>query len=939
MWSFSFAQQFTNYSIKNGLPSNHIYTIRQDAKGFMWFLTDKGMVRYNGNEFKTFTTKNGLPKNDIWEAITTPDSKVWYLSKTTRLGYIENDTVQSFSNEIPNEIMNPLYTSQVDNNIYPSGPKKSYKLLNGKWVKTLVNYNIDIKDDRTILYHKKLKNFNLSREYDTLNLYDKNNLIIKSITFKDKLCSSNAYKKQLNDSLYIWASFKNYAVLNLNTLKLYKYSFKKEIGLESSKHTRINTVNDKIQISGTGFVGYLDKNFHIREAFIFPKSIKSHFALIDKNDNIWLATFSNGIYKLPLSKKRNKYILSNEKIKNFNTLDAEIYTSINEKGFYKYNKNKKEFNLVFEAIDYPFSTIKIDSLNSQFFLTKNKFVQIKNNLQSVINLAKINKLNIDNPSQIILFNKSIYAVFYFGIYKLNPVNFKLEYQISQSGINKIIKFNNQLLVATNNGLKELKNDSLIDITFKYKPFIKSIISINKLSKNEIIMGTDGFGAYVTNFDTIYQLPKSDYLAIENSFVKNDTLWLATNQGIFNYTKKNKLYNFNRKYDISNGLPSNNINDLVIVDNDILVSTNSGVTIIPKKQKTKTQFSSIYFDKVLYNNTNITYINKKQKYTSNNSVNFKIENINFSENNNTIDYQYKLEPIQNDWITTKSNNLTFSNLPPKNYKLTIKHQFIKREFTFNITPLWYQKIVFKLFFTVLTILTIGFILMKIRSKELAKKTNKINAEKKLAEYELHALRSQMNPHFVFNSLNSIQYYINKNEIELSEKYLVKFSRLIRKFFDFSRDKFISLKQEISLLNNYLEIEKMRFGNDFNYEFNIDKKLQLNQQQIPSMLLQPIVENSVNHGLFHNEGKGTIWISFSYNTPNKFIVEIKDNGVGLKKAKEIKQQSIKTHISKSSEIIRERIDLLNKSHEWYITYKINEFTNKSGTCVKLTFQKNE
>ena len=939
LWSFSFAQQFTNYSIKNGLPSNHIYTIRQDAKGFMWFLTDKGMVRFNGKEFKTFTTKNGLPKNDIWEAITTPDSKIWYFAKTTKLGYIENDTVQSFPNEKSNEIMNPIFTSQVENNIYPAGPKKSYKLLNGKWIKTLQNYNITYKDDRTILYHKKLKSFSLSLKYDTLNLFNKNNLIIKSITFKDKLCSSNAYRKQLNDSLYIWASLKDYTILNLNTLKIYKYSYKNEIGLESSKHTRINTVNDKIQISGTGFVGYLDENFQIKNAFIFPKDIKSHFALIDKNENIWLATFSKGIYKLPLSKKLNKYVLNNEKVKKFNTVDAEIYTSINEKGFYKYNKIKKDFDLVFESTNYPFSTIKIDSLNSQFFLTKNKFVQIKNNIQSTIDLVKINKLNIESPSQIILYNKSLYTVYYFGIYKLNPTTFKMENAIFQSGINKIFKLNNRLLVATNYGLKELKNDSLTDISFRNKQFTKSIISINKVSETKIVLGTDGFGAFITDFDTIYHLPKSDFLAIENSVILKDTLWLATNEGIFNYTKKNKLYRFNKKYDISNGLPSNNINDLVIIDNDILISTNNGVTITPKNQKKNTQFSAIYFDKVLYNNTNITYANKKQKYTSNNSINFKTASIDYSEENYNFSYQYKLEPIQNKWITTKSNNLTFSNLSPNNYKLKIKKGAFTNEFPLKITPLWYQRIISKILFTIFCLLLFGYLLFKIRNRELAKKTDKLNAQKILAEYELHALRSQMNPHFVFNSLNSIQYYINKNEIELSEKYLVKFSRLIRKFFDFSRDKFITLEQEISLLENYLEIEKMRFGEDFNYEFNIDKKLQLNQQQIPSMLLQPIVENSVNHGLFHNEGKGTIWINFSYNSPSKFTIEIKDNGIGLKKAKEIKEQSIKTHISKSTVIIRERIDLLNKSNEWFVTYKINEFTNKSGTCVKLTFQKNE
>lgn len=936
MWSFSFAQQFTNYSIKNGLPSNHIYTIRQDAKGFIWFLTDKGMVRFNGKDFKTFTTKNGLPKNDIWEAITTPDSKIWYLSKTTKLGYIENDTVLSFPNEEPNRIMNPLFTSQIGNNIYPSSPKRSYKLSNGKWVKTHESYSNNLKIDRTKLYHKKIKSLYLNTKYDTLKLFDEKNKIIKSFVFKDELCSSNAYKKQLNDSLYIWASIKNYAILNLNTLKIYKYSFKNEIGLESSKHTRINIVNNKIQISGTGFVGYLNENFKIKNYYIFPKEIKSHFALIDKNENIWLATFSNGVYKLPISKKLNKYVLNNEKVKKFNKIDSEIYTSINEKGFYKYNKTKKDFDLVLKTSNYPFSTIKIDSLNSQFFLTTKKFIQIKNNKQSTINLAESNHLNIENPSQIQLFNNSIYAVYYFGIYKFNPVNFKLENEMLEYGINNIFKFKNRLLVATNYGLKELKKDSLIDITFKNKTFTKPIISINKLSENKIVLGTDGFGAYITtDLDSIYQLPKSEYLIIENSFIVKDTLWLATNEGILNYIKQDNLYNLSAKYDRNDGLPSNNINDIAIVDNSILISTNNGVAILPKNHKKTSQFSNIYFENVNYNNSTITYKNKIQKYTSNNSINFKISSIDFSEKNSTLEYQYKLEPIQNDWISTKSQNLTFGELDPNKYKLVIKHDTSIQNFAFQITPLWYQRLISRIIIITLSILLLILLLLKIRNKELAKKTTKLNTQKQLAEYELHALRSQMNPHFVFNSLNAIQYYITKNDIELSEKYLVKFSQLIRKFFDFSRNKFISLEQEISLLKNYVEIEKMRFGSSFNFQFNVDKNLNLTEHKIPSMLLQPIVENAVNHGLFHNEGKGLIKIDFLKEN-DLLIVQISDNGVGLKKAKEIKENSIKTHISKSTSILRNRINLLNKSKAWHITYSIKELNNTSGTIVKLTFK---
>lgn len=218
-------------------------------------------------------------------------------------------------------------------------------------------------------------------------------------------------------------------------------------------------------------------------------------------------------------------------------------------------------------------------------------------------------------------------------------------------------------------------------------------------------------------------------------------------------------------------------------------------------------------------------------------------------------------------------------------------------------------------------------------------NKIKAvyDKQLAEQELYALRSQMNPHFVFNSLNSIQYYITQNELELSEKYLVRFSKLIRMFFEFSSHKTITIQQEINLLNGYLEIEKMRFGEEFNFFIKVNEKLKKQTQKIPTMLLQPIVENAVNHGVFHNKKEGIITVLFDYISEKEFSVIIKDNGIGIEKAQKIKANSKRNHKSKSIEILKNRILLLNDSKQWEITYKStsSSYTDKQGTKVLLTF----
>ncbi|MFK5959393.1 MAG: histidine kinase [Lutibacter sp.] len=935
IWSFSFAQQYTNYTVKDGLPSNHIYTILQDVNDFIWFLTDKGMVKYNGKDFKTFTTKQGLPNNDAWEGFTTPDTKVWYLSKSNKLGYIENDSVYSFQNFNKDEIINPIFSSQIGNNIYPTGPTNTFELKNGKWVKIFKNDHVGEENvDRIKIFHAKVNYLTTNILQDTLKIIGVRNLIIKKIFVKPFFIKL-AKRKQLNDSLYCWVSEKNYLILNLNNLKISHSSYKNEIGLEKVKHARINIVNNQIQITGTSFVGFLDKKFHIKKPYFFPKEINAHFALIDKNKTVWLATFSNGVYKFPRVKLDIDYKLTNENTGKFSVINNTIFINVFNKGYYKYNYLKKDFEPFLKVKNFLFKATEIKELNTSFFPSEYKITTLKNNHLKTIDYQKLESLQNSQGYQFIYFNKNLYSLFPFGINKINPINLAIKKEYLQSGCNYLYVFNNKLLVATSNGLKEFKNDTIKKVNFLNQIFDKSILSLNKISDTELLVNTDGFGSYITNLKIIKQLPKSEFLTVENAYIENNNIWLATNEGIFKYIKMATGYRLTKKVDISNGLPSNTINDILIKKNEIFVSTNNGIAIVPKNQKNTSQFITIYIDKAFYNKNKIT--NKKAvfKYKNDNNATFSISSINYDENNKDFSYQYRLNPVQKNWITTTSNNINFTDLPPNKYKLSVNSHGITKYINFQILPLWYQTSIAKIIFILLFLsLTTGIILI-IRKKELEKQLKKLNTQKQLSEFELHALRSQMNPHFVFNSLNAIQYFITKNDIELSEKYLVKFSRLIRKFFDFSRNKFISLEQEISLLKNYLEIEKMRFGDQFNFQFNIDKNLNLAEQKIPSMLLQPIVENAVNHGLFHNKGNGLIKIDFSKNE-DLLIVQISDNGIGLKKAQEIKENSIKTHISKSNSILKDRINLLNQSKEWHITYSINELKNAIGTIVKLTLK---
>lgn len=218
------------------------------------------------------------------------------------------------------------------------------------------------------------------------------------------------------------------------------------------------------------------------------------------------------------------------------------------------------------------------------------------------------------------------------------------------------------------------------------------------------------------------------------------------------------------------------------------------------------------------------------------------------------------------------------------------------------------------------------------------------QKRQHELELKALRGQMNPHFVHNSLNAIQFYIQQNDVETSEDYLAKFSKLMRQFFDFSRRKTVSIKEEINLLKNYLYIEKLRFEDKIDYTINVDAELDTDEEQIPTMILQPIVENAINHGLFHKKGKGNLQLDFKALNEQSFMVSITDNGIGIIASKAMHTTIKDKNKSHSSAVLEERIHFLNQSHTTInVDYNIKDLSTENaeitGTRVTLIFNQND
>ncbi|MGF1636150.1 MAG: PAS domain S-box protein [Cyclobacteriaceae bacterium] len=204
---------------------------------------------------------------------------------------------------------------------------------------------------------------------------------------------------------------------------------------------------------------------------------------------------------------------------------------------------------------------------------------------------------------------------------------------------------------------------------------------------------------------------------------------------------------------------------------------------------------------------------------------------------------------------------------------------------------------------------------------------IDINKRLAEYRLMALRSVMNPHFIFNCLNSIQYYISNNERRLAIDYMSLFSKLIRSVLNSSVDMYISLSQEIEILKYYIELELMRFDEKFEYEIKVKKGIDLDFTEVPSMLLQPYVENAIVHGLLNKKGKGRLQISIA-EIEGELLCTIEDNGVGRKYVNEHANSKSK-HKSLGMTVTEERLEIINRNDS--VSVKIDDLYTQDGSAA--------
>lgn len=320
---------------------------------------------------------------------------------------------------------------------------------------------------------------------------------------------------------------------------------------------------------------------------------------------------------------------------------------------------------------------------------------------------------------------------------------------------------------------------------------------------------------------------------------------------------------------------------------------------------------------------------------------EISYLGFAQSSTLIQYRYQMEGVNEDWVYTSRQLAQYTTLPPGNY--TFRVEAVNKDgvwsespasLKFTINPPFWQTNWFRLVLVLSTILLTAIIwyLTYLRIKRKSQKREAYN--RKLAQVELQALRAQMNPHFLFNTLSSIQHFITLNRNEDAINYLSKFAKLMRVILDNSKSPEIPLKDELSALRIYLELESLRFKDKFDFSIEVDENLDVNYDQIPPLLIQPYVENAIMHGIMHLDKKGMIKVRIEHQG-NFMKVLVEDNGVGRERSKELEKH--KMHQSRGMSITKDRLEIINSSRKSSLNLKITDLKDDKakalGTRVEI------
>ncbi|WP_445717983.1 histidine kinase [Flavobacterium sp.] len=958
----SFAQQPVTIQLteKDGLPDIEFYNVLEDKNGFIWLAADKGLFRYDGKSYLNLNhpQKRGLSVFGLYED---SQGRIWCNTISGQFFYIQNGKMILFT-DLKDELKGQLPEFKVIDNQLIAFSEKGIFVIDVQTKKRNIIKDVNSKSPY-YGYPFQYKNSLYFTFDNQINVLE-NKAIKHVFNFNSNinLPANNAFCALKNGLFF--ASFYNgkqhfFIKNDANFFKSY------EVPKELEDKVIINVIERDSLLwfctnRGVVVCTLIDNKINFKSSYLngeyTTKIIK------DKNNNYWITTLRNGVFVMP-----NIYIQkidfngSSNQVSSLCSVENEylVYgTSDGKIGYWeKSTNNWKIFSLPSSAkvsqilYNAAFKSIFISQDNQAYIwnLSRNEIYSVPFFISSKgISIAANNDLlNASYDRASLIKNPFANEQFDIKIHLNNPkwitksnnppkedIRFKRAYTTlySKKTNKKYVGFVDELMAFDN-------QNNAIPIRYNNKPLLA--IDLQETEDGTIWVATFNDGLFAIKNDKVIKTLNSQNGLLSNQINKlkiNATeLWIATDKGVQLYDVTKKSFKNLTKND---GLESYTISDMEVVDGSLYLSSNKGIYIIDRIKGFKNfRQPIVYFTSVAIEEKDTVLQNKYELAYDKNAIKFSFNSTGF-QNTESIQYQYKMQGLNSNWIPLEKgiDFVRYASLPAGNYTFTVRAVNANGLFSENKTilievnaPFWQ-----KWWFYIVLIVGVGaasWMYFKIRFARLEKEKQiaieKAEMDKELVFSQLENLRSQMNPHFIFNALNSIQEYIVSNEKETASAFLVKFSRLIRIYLEHSRMSEVQLDDELKALHLYLELEKDRFEDTLNYSIHVSSEIDVKAIKIPSLFLQPYIENALKHGLLHKKENRILEINFKID-PKKSVLfcQISDNGIGRDAAALLNQNRQFQHKSFATTANQKRVELINKTRKNKTEVTINDLVNEQN-----------
>jgi ligand-binding sensor domain-containing protein len=997
VWAQKDIVHFENIGRENGLAQGTITGIVEGKEGFLWFGTAEGLHRYDGYQFKIYKHVNrddsSLSNNHITSLF---EDKAGYLWVGTYSGEINRfDKVTQNFDKFPIIDTDSSINKYPVNCIYENndgriligldGGGMSIINVNNKSVTTLLESNSPLPNNYVHCFSPEanglgiwvgtergliLYNNNTFKEFKSLELFS-NQFVNDILHYK-----SMVYVATNGQGLQIWDTRKD-IVQPIPSPRIRGANFTNFVIRDNVGNLWIGTDGGGLmKFNGDKYVSYRNNPFNFRS--IIGDDVKN--GLLDKQGILWFGcrvgiskfdpnlqifnlfeTFeidgkatNNNVYSIYETKDKKIWLGtlgSGLSVYDPKSESIEVYNLLKDP---KTNVETKAVAAIFEDRD---GTLWVGSRDEGLFsfdrTTKNfthhppKNPSVKPNTIRHIMQDSEGKLWLSTRWGLVQY---LIETGEFKVYSSPYLNNNPIYKIIEN------KHRNELILVTfRAGVQIFHKDNNTFTVLQHgedstSPSVNSLMCIEPLGHDSFLIGTYGGGLNIFDREKLEFKSITTENGLPNDVVygilpaDGDTYWLSTNDGLVKYNRSTGTF---KQYTMSHYLQGLEFNEGAYWKSStgtLYFGGPDGFNFFqsnPKPTKSKppkvvlTSFqileNKVEFDK------DINHLDQVEIKYNEDLISFEFAALSFTNSSENI-YEYQLQGYDEKWINSGKRRVAYyGHLSPGSYTFKVKGAThdgvwskIDKVIRVVVQPPYWQTWWFKLLMVVLAIAVIGLIFF-IRTKTLAR-----SYQHQMVDLELKALRSQMNPHFIFNSLNSIQYFVLKNEPKTAYTYLTKFSSLMRMILSNSSLKHITIQAELDWLETYLDLEKVRLENQLEYKLETRQDIDKENTMIPSMLIQPYVENAIIHGLLPKEHNRQLRVTFSIENEQIHCL-IEDNGIGRVHSKKINAKRTKKYKSQGIKLTGERLAILTQNLKIKPELKIidlyDEQGNPTGTQVRI------